>query len=299
MLIYLFRMGRVKKMSKLMAIDLDGTLLNHQNRISTENIEAIKKAQQDGIEIVVATGRAYFDVKALFEGTEIETWIIAANGATIHTPSGELYQSTPIDQPKALEILQWLEEEGYYYEVFSQKAILTPQNARELLAIEMDRVVSANPEVNLEELQEAAETQYSQSGFQFISSYKEIQSTNVEVYNILAFTFHNEKWKRGWDHFKDERELTLVSSAVHNFELEHMDASKGNALTKVANELGVPLSETVAVGDSLNDLSMLKIAGKSVAMGNAHPEVKEVCDEMTLRNIEHGVAHLIEKIRTN
>ncbi|MBM7587763.1 Cof subfamily protein (haloacid dehalogenase superfamily) [Bacillus pakistanensis] len=284
-------------MSKLIAIDLDGTLLNHQNRISDENLKAIKEAQQDGIEIVIATGRAHFDVNALFEGTGIETWIIAANGATIHTPSGELFQSTPIEQTKALEILQWLELEGYYYEVFSQNAILTPQNARELLAIEMDRVVSANPEVKLEELQEAAETQYSQSGFQFISSYKEIESMNVEVYNILAFTFHREKWQKGWEHFKAEKGLTLVSSAVHNFELEHKDASKGDALTRVAKELGIPLSDIVAVGDSLNDLSMLKIAGKSVAMGNAHPEVKEVCDAMTLRNDEHGVAHLIEKVR--
>lgn len=73
---------------KMIAVDLDGTLLNSESKISKENIDAIKKAREHGIEVVVATGRASFDVQTIFEPTGIKTWIISANGAVIHDPEG-------------------------------------------------------------------------------------------------------------------------------------------------------------------------------------------------------------------
>ncbi|EWH20084.1 HAD family hydrolase, partial [Bacillus haynesii] len=127
---------------KMIAVDLDGTLLNSESKISKENIDAIKKAREHGIEVVVATGRASFDVQAIFEPTGIKTWIISANGAVIHDPEGRLYHSVPLDRKRAEGILRWLEENNYYYEVFSDEAIFTPQNGRELLDIELDRLKS-------------------------------------------------------------------------------------------------------------------------------------------------------------
>lgn len=288
--------GRKMNLKMLIAIDLDGTLLNKHNEISRENIQAIKEAQKNGIEIVVATGRAHFDVQEIFKHTGIKTWIIGANGATIHKPNGQLFLSTPLDKDKAIEILQWLEQEKYYYEVFSDSAIFTPQNGRELLTIEMDRLISANPELNIEELKYAALKQYSQSGFVFISSYKELLETSINIYNILVFSFDKEKLNKGWKRFKDCNDLTLVTSANYNFELEHIDASKGNALKTLAKELGIPLSQTIAIGDSMNDYSMISIAGKGIAMGNACEEIKNIANEVTLTNDEHGVAYVINRL---
>jgi Cof subfamily protein (haloacid dehalogenase superfamily) len=283
----------VNNMAKLIAIDLDGTLLNSKSQISTENLKAIKNAQNAGIEVVIATGRAHFDVQALFKNTGVKTWIIGANGATIHAPDGSLYYSQPIEPELAYDILRSLEEDGYYYEVFSKECIFTPLNGRELLQIEIDRMKSANPEVDISSLEEALVKQFSQTGFCFIDSYKDIKNASAEVYNILAFSFFEEKLATGWAKYGNIDALTIVTSAHHNFELEHCEASKGNALRRLSKKLNIPLTSTIAIGDSMNDVSMLKLAGRGVAMGNARQEVKEISDEITLTNDEHGVAKFI------
>lgn len=280
-------------MIKLIAVDLDGTLLNEENKISEQNLEAIKFAQDKGIEVVIATGRAHFDVQTIFEKTGLKTWIIGANGATIHQPNGELFHSVSINRQDAFQILNWLEQEEYYYEIFSNDSILSPQHGRELITIEMDRVKSANPENSMEQLIKAAKKQYSQNGLSFISSCKELIDTDVDIYNILAFSFDEEKLQKGKAQFKDMKDVTMVTSAKHNFEFEHKNASKGIALEILAKKLGISLADTAAIGDSFNDLSMFQTAGRSAAMGNAPAEIKNSASEVTKTNTDDGVAHYI------
>jgi Cof subfamily protein (haloacid dehalogenase superfamily) len=284
------------KMVKLIAVDLDGTLLNENNEVSKKSLESIKFAEANGVEVVIATGRAHFDVQAIFEKTDIKTWIIGANGATIHKPNGELFHSEPINRQDAIDILSWLEQEEYYYEVFSNHSIYTPQYGKELLAIEMDRLKSANPEVSIEQLQNAINKQFSQTGFSFIQSYKDLLEIDMDFYNILAFSFSEAKLQKGWKRFEQSKDLTIVTSANHNFELEHKNASKGNALKILADKLSIDLSETAAIGDSFNDVSMLEIAGRSAAMGNAQKEIQDLCHEVALSNVEDGVAHFIDSV---
>ncbi|WP_082232017.1 Cof-type HAD-IIB family hydrolase [Halobacillus massiliensis] len=278
---------------KLIAIDLDGTLLNHNSEISRENEEAIQKAQENGVEVVVATGRAEFDVRQVFSKTNINTWVIGANGATIHTPESRLFDSVPLPQAHAEEALEWLERKGFYYEVFTDEAILTPENGRHLLQIELDRLKSANPQTDIETLEHSMAKQFGQSGFAHVKSYKDIIQSGQPLYNILAFTFEDKKRAEGWRRFEGTEDLTLVSSGVHNFELEHKEASKGLALKKLARHLGIEMEETAAIGDSPNDLSMIQMAGRSAAMANGQPTVIEASDMITKSNDEHGVAHAI------
>lgn len=283
---------------KLIAIDLDGTLLNSSHQVSDENERALREARQAGIEIVVSTGRAHFDVHSIFEPLGIKTWIISANGAAIHAPDGSLYHCDAIEETRARGILSWLEENQYYYEVFTNKAIYTPETGRQLLDIEMDRVKSANPETDLSVLEQAASVQYSQSGFAYIHSYRELfeKEEHLDFYNILGFSFDERKLKAGWDRFSGQKDLTLVSSADHNFELASRNASKGQALKRLAQKLGIPMAETAAVGDSLNDYSMLQAAGKGIAMGNAREDIKEIADAVTLTNDQNGVAYMIRNL---
>jgi HAD superfamily hydrolase (TIGR01484 family) len=114
-------------MVKLIAIDLDGTLLNDGIEISRKNIEAILAAKQKGIEVVVATGRANFDAQAIFNEFGLNPWIIATNGATIHRPDGSLFQSFPLDKKRAIEMLNQLEKNQFYYEAFVENRICAPQ----------------------------------------------------------------------------------------------------------------------------------------------------------------------------
>ncbi|MCR6109802.1 HAD family phosphatase [Bacillus sp. A301a_S52] len=283
-------------MVKMIAIDLDGTLLNEKKQLSEENLHAIKLAQSQGVEVVIATGRAYFDVKAIFEHTGLKTWVISANGACIHTPSGDLFHHVPMEKKDALTILRWLEQHDFYYEVFSEDAILTPLNGRQILDIELDRLTSANPDVDTAFFEEIIHGQFSQTGFVQIDSSESIADDDITVYNILAFSLDEDKLLKGWHHFSDSPGLTLVKSAKHNFELEHEKAAKGIALDILAKKLGVPLAATAAVGDSFNDLSMLKVAGYSAAMGNAPLEIKQAADTVTLPNTENGVSHFIHEL---
>ncbi|WP_141433548.1 Cof-type HAD-IIB family hydrolase [Bacillus sp. 03113] len=283
-------------MGKLIAIDMDGTLLNHENRISDKNLNAIKQAMASGIEIAIATGRSHFDVQEILKETTIKPWIIGANGATIHKPNGELFHSIPIDKQKAMLALKWLEKNEFYYEVSCNDSLFSHEKARELMSIEIDQVKTANPDFDEAILHHAAARQYSQSGFAFISSLDELLHDSIEIYSILAFSFHENKRQKGWEYFYTHSDITLVTSGPHNFELEHLEASKGNALEKLANELNISIDETIAMGDSMNDLSMITKAGRGIAMGNAREELKQASQEVTLTNNEDGVAHVIHQL---
>ncbi|GIP44560.1 phosphatase YwpJ [Paenibacillus sp. J45TS6] len=281
-------------MIKLIAIDLDGTLLNTESQISSENADAIRFAQNNGVHVVIATGRAHADVRAICKKAGLVTPVIAANGATIHDENENKIESIPMDRKIAFSILEWLEANEFYYEVLTDQAIYSPNQGHQLMSIEIDRALSANPEESMDRLLRLAEKQYEQTGIVRIPSYRNIPES-AEIYNILSLSFDPEKLEQGRAQFRNDENVAMVISADHNFEVEHPEASKGNALSKLASRLGVSMEDTMAIGDSFNDVSMLSMAHHSVAMGNANPKIKELAKEVTLKNTEHGVAYAIER----
>ncbi|MFZ4452871.1 Cof-type HAD-IIB family hydrolase [Salibacterium aidingense] len=281
---------------KLIAIDMDGTLLNPEQIVSRKNRQAIQEAQSRGIKVVIATGRAHFDAQMFLEEAGLALPIIGANGATLHDKEGRRQLSVPMAEHQAYDILAWLEENEYYYEVFTNRAIFTPHHGRDLLSIELDRLESANPETDRKALERASKRQFNQSGYAFISSAADIKKEEVEIYNILAFSFLKEKRDRGWAQFQREEQLTLVSSGDHNFELEHLHASKGQMLKYLADMEGISLEDAAAIGDSFNDLSMMNAVGCSAAMGNARDEIKRQCSITAPSNADDGVAAVITQM---
>ena len=281
-------------MVKLIAIDLDGTLLNDEMQISRRNIEAILTAKQKGIEVVVATGRANFDAGAIFKEVGFTPWIIATNGATIHRPDGSLFQSIPLDKNRAIEMLSQLEKDQFYYETFVENKIYAPQYGEKILFDELEKLSDSECDVNV--MRRGIEIQFGQSGFTFIPSYQDLLDTKYEIYNILAISYNEEKLQNGWDRFKGDSTITLVQSGKYNFHLQHVQASKGNAIKMLAEELHIELADAAAIGDNHNDISMLQLVGRSAAMGNADQKVKEACDEVTLNHNDDGVALFIEAI---
>src|SRR4051794_11677038 len=183
-------------MVQLIAIDLDGTLLNNGKIISEKNIEAIKMAHKNGIEVVIATGRADFDARALFKNIGINPWIIGTNGATIHKPNGELFHSVPLDKNQAIDMLCSLEKDQFYYEAFIDHKICAPQYGKELLFAEMAHVQNKKGNVDIDLFRLEAEIQFSQAGFTFIPSYKELLEANSDIYNILAISFDEKKLQK-------------------------------------------------------------------------------------------------------
>ncbi len=160
-----------------------------------------------------------------------------------------------------------------------------------MLKIEADKVISSNPKsVNIEEIYESCEKQFIQAGFVFVDNYKDILYRNDDLYNILAFSFDEEKRKSGMDYFKNSDKFSVFSSGNHNFEIVNKHTSKGASLERLACNLNISLDETMAFGDNYNDVSMFEKVKYSVAMGNADENIKSICKLVADTNYNNGVA---------
>ncbi|MBR2567061.1 MAG: HAD family phosphatase [Paenibacillus sp.] len=280
---------------KLFATDLDGTLLNRDSQISQENADAIHKAQKAGMKVTIATGRVYSDVVEISRQGGIKTPIIGSNGATIHDENGERLFHQPLSRETAASVMQWLEDEQIYYEASTQMGIYAQISSHEAMLAELERVLGSEPDEDIARMIHSIKKHYNKKDYHRVTSHHEIPAEAC-IYNIMAFSMNPEKLQLGRETFSSRTDVAMVVSFEHNFEMQHPDVSKGNALTILAEHLNIPMKDTVAIGDNFNDVSMLKMAGLGIAMGNAEPEILAMAQSITRTNVEHGVAHAIHKL---
>ncbi|MCM3172763.1 Cof-type HAD-IIB family hydrolase [Paenibacillus sp. MER 99-2] len=280
---------------KLFATDLDGTLLNRDSQISPENAAAIHRAQQEGLRVTIATGRVYSDVVNISLEGGIKTPVIGSNGATIHDENGQRLFHLPLERETAASVMQWLEDHDCYYEASTQQGIYAPINSHNAMLAEMDRILGASPSEDVARLIRAVKKHYDKKDYHRVSSHQEIPA-EAHIYNIMAFSMNPDQLREGRQYFAARSDVAMVVSSEHNFEMQHPDVSKGNALSKLAAHLNIAMEDTVSIGDNFNDVSMLQMAGLGIAMGNAEPEIKALAKAITLTNVEHGVAHAIHSV---
>src|SRR4051794_2266768 len=283
-------------MIKCIASDMDGTLLNSTQQISEENKQAIIKAQAEGIEFIVATGRSYQEATYVLSEAGLSCPVICVNGAEIRSKEGEVLSSTPISKELARAVAAKLSEHDVYYEVYTDKGAYTldPEKAVSIL---VDIVVSANPEMDPEEIRHAAGARIRDGLIHQTEDYELLfADENFQIYKVLAFCFDGRKLKEAGADLRDFSDLDITSSGHENLEITNKQAQKGLALEAFAKAKGIEMAETMAIGDNLNDVSMFERAGRSVAMGNASYEIKALCDVITDTNDEHGVAQAILEV---
>jgi Cof subfamily protein (haloacid dehalogenase superfamily) len=280
---------------RLIATDLDGTLLNEEHEVSKENIKAIQRAQEQGIEVIVATGRTYFDAVSICKKFGLNTYLISYNGAAIHDKIGQEISSLTMGRDDVRYMVDWLEERDYYYEVSTNKKIYISSHAKEILHREAQRLKGTAFEVDSTYFEEIVEQIFSQSGMTPVKNYEEAMDAEEALYKVFCFSFDDKKRQIAIDNFAGMKQFLMTSSMTNNFELGNKDASKGNALKIVADRLGISLDKAMAIGDNYNDVSMMEIVGFSVAMGTAKEDIKKLCSFVTYGNDKHGVAHAIEK----
>ncbi|MDM5339618.1 Cof-type HAD-IIB family hydrolase [Fictibacillus enclensis] len=279
---------------KLIAIDLDGTLLNKKGSISHENAQAIKEAQKMGHVVSICTGRAVEDVLNLLQEAGVECPVIGANGAVLYA-AGKVVDHHPLQKEHAASILTKMEELQVFYHLHTNKGIHTPDFGQEGIQVEIDMAKSANPELNAEELWDAAQGYLKQFGQISIDSFRSIWTEDLTVNKILPFSYSEKKLEEIYRFAKQFEDLSVTSSAQHNLEINDEKANKGNGILGMADHFGIQQENTVAIGDNMNDWPMMKTAGTAIAMGNALPEIKEICHFTTLENDAHGVAHAIRE----
>ncbi|AND42534.1 Cof-type HAD-IIB family hydrolase [Cytobacillus oceanisediminis] len=283
-------------MIKCIASDMDGTLLTATQKITPENIEAIKTAQEKGVEVVIATGRSYFEASFVLDEAGISCPIICANGAEVRAADGKVVSSNPLDKDLAKKAAYILVQNNVYFEVYTNQGTYTIDEDRGVSII-VDIFLSGNPEADIDEVTKAAEERFIKGLVRKVNSYDELfNSDEHQIYKLLAFSFEPDFLVSAKEDLLKLEGMAVSSSGDENLELTSVNAQKGIALEAFVKERGISLLETMAIGDNYNDLSMFKRAGRSVAMGNADDIIKAQCDAVTSANEDSGVAKAIREV---
>jgi len=280
---------------KLIVSDLDGTLLNRSREISQENLAALHAAQENGIEIAIASGRNYGNVLDLCRRADLKAHIISNNGSFVHDKEGKQLIAIGMDKQHMKTALEWLDNHHYFYNISTDKEVFYPANVEEILLSDFQTAASINELITIDMVKEKINRIVSQEGARFMENFAEILDQNLTFGNISSITFNKEKLSKGKEYFKDFQDLALTISGDDIFEMIPPSASKGNALEILSKSLCIPLQEIMAVGDHYNDISMLEKVGYSVAMGNAEEDVKKICKYITLANDLNGVGYIIQQ----
>ncbi|CAH0539728.1 Cof-type HAD-IIB family hydrolase [Vibrio marisflavi] len=264
-------------MYKLVALDMDGTLLNSSKEITPRTKQAIVKAREKGVKIVLASGRPLEGMDSFLNELGIggdNEYVAYFNGSMVNElgSNSNIYQQT-LDGKSAKAIHSLAKQLSLHCHAFSTlHGVITPK---------------ANPYTQLE----ATVNDISVTEFNF--------DTLTDGHPVIKAMVVEEEAKLSKaiplvpEHLKEQ--FNVVRSSPHFLEFLNPKSSKGHALEAISQHSGIKLSEMIAIGDAENDNHMIELAGLGVAMGNAMESTKAVADKITLSNEQEGVAEIIEK----
>ena len=259
---------------KMIALDLDETLLNSEKEISPRTRAAIARAQALGVLVTINTGRMFPSARPFALALGLDVPLITYQGAMIKTAAGELLYHRTVPLALAREIIAAGEKAGLQAFVYCQDqlivAAITPDVTEYLKLYRVDARAVGDLRDFLQE----------------------------EPTKVLLYSPDETKRERYWPamvgQFQDQ--LHITQSKPCYFEFTNLAATKGIGLTWLAAHLGIDRSEILAFGDSYNDLDFFRSAGYAVAMGNAWDELKALADMITDSNDQDGVAKAIETL---
>ena len=271
---------------KLIALDLDGTTLNDDRVISERNREAMQRAADMGVNVVIATGRPFSAVpKDVFEIEGIR-FVLTSNGARITDlhEGRSFYENclSPLAVEKSVEMLK---EHDYIIECFVDGIAYI--DGPYFYKIKETKLSYRNVEYILNTRNPVDDI------YEFLLEHKhEIENINVNFEDISQKPAMKEK-------LLTLPETTITTSFDHNLEIGGATTSKAEALRQMGALLGIKAEEMMAIGDSPNDMAMMLASGFPVAVGNAKDEVKAIAQYIAPTNHEDGVADAIEKFVLN
>ena len=284
-------------MIKLIASDMDGTLLNHNHKIPKENVKLINFAKNQGIEFVVATGRAYYEALPALNEENINCDVISFNGGIVYDKNGNIISITPMLPKDLYYTIEILKSFDISYQLYTKNTIYTTSIETDINAY-IDLIRSNGYEPDVEHLRAEAQQKLD------VGYITEVE--NIELYlnekenppiKIIAISNDISKLENAAKLLSDNTSISVTSSGANNIEIMHKNATKGEALKEIAKIYGINLENAVAIGDNLNDQAMLDIVGYSVAMKNGNTILKEQAKYVTEKtNSEGGVADTIFKL---
>ena len=284
-------------MIKLIASDMDGTLLNSNHKIPQNNIELIKFAQKNGIEFVVATGRAYYEALPALNDENIKCDVISFNGGIIYDKNGNIINITPMKLKDLYYTIEILKSLDISYQLYTKNTIYTKSIETDITAY-IDLIRANGEEPNEQHLRQEAKNRLA------LGHITEVD--NIELYlnqqdnpaiKVIGISNDLEKLKHATELLSGNDNISVTSSGANNVEIMDKKATKGEALKIVADIHNINLKNAIAVGDNLNDQAMLDIVEYSIAMKNGNKELQKTAKFITEKtNSEGGVADSVMKL---
>ena len=274
---------------RLIAVDIDGTLLNSQFRISEKDRQALRQANQDGIEVILVTGRRHTFALPIAEQLGFDLWLISSNGAITRSLAGETFHRDLLPVETCRDLSRVMQE-------FRGNMVVTfDKESKGALVLErMDELTSSI-------------RHWLEKNMQFIEFVVPIEKALIAdpVQAMFCGTISRMQAAMRMlesDRMKDETTVVRTEYPARDLcivDVLNRDCSKGHALERWANYRGIRREQVMAIGDNFNDLEMLAFAGVPFIMGNACEELKDRGWPVTLSNDENGVAAAIEQGRSS
>ena len=260
---------------KLIVLDLDGTLTNSQKKITSKTKKALMKAQENGVKVVLASGRPTFGIEPIAKELEIEKYggyVLSFNGG---------------------RIINWQTKETIYEQVLPHDMIPTlyeesrQQNVA-ILSYNGDDIVTENPDDEFV----GEEARINKMPVRGVENFVEaVNEPVVKCLMVAEGSYLAGVEKKVKDKYSDR--LNICRSQPFFLEITAKGIDKAKSLDRLLKHLGMTSDEMIACGDGGNDLSMIELAKLGVAMHNAQPEVKEKANFITLDNNHDGVAYVV------
>ena len=268
---------------KIIALDLDGTLLDSEKRLTEENRRALEQAAERGIEIVPTTGRIYAIIPEVVRQLPFVHYAVTVNGAEVYDVKNDrVLAKSELPWQKAVEIMEYLDRFDVVYDCYQRGGgYMTKTHLDKVgdyLTSDYFKAIYAKSRIPVPELK--AYLQERGEGVQKVQFCTKDQALRAFLLEDLKTRFDG----------------VAVSTALpYNGEINEKNAHKGGALQKLCDYLGCTMENVMTIGDGANDITMLQMAGVSVAMENAAPEVKAAAKYVTASCDENGVAQAIRK----
>jgi len=265
---------------KIIATDLDGTLLNSTSDVSDENIRAISELFRRGVHVVPASGRSYSEMPEKLKNNPHVRYYITSNGASVYDKKSDTRTNFCMNNKSVKEILDVIKKYEVHITVrhngriYGDLNFQTEEHFNYYNVFHAHRVVIKNFCVMLDEFDEFCDI--------------------LDNAEMIAIFFKNyDDWIECRKILEQNESLHVTSGGEYNLEIIERSAGKGNALSFLADMLGVDRSETIGVGDSNNDISLVSTAGLGLATSNACDLLKEAADKVICSNDEHVIERIL------
>ncbi len=271
---------------RIIATDLDGTLLNADGMLSERTAAALKRARSRGFHFVASTGRAFHTIPDFIKKTEGMEYMVTSNGArVVRMPSGETLSESLLSAEDVEHVMPWISDGTHLIEIFTEGRVYMDQRC-------MDDLAGFG-------ITSAWSQHYRRTTRIPVPDCLELARTapdRIENINIMFSPADEDKRLAMAAELQRLPGLNVVSSAAHNIAIGSRRTSKAGGLLQVARYYGLGLENVIAFGDSTNDRHMIESCGIGVAMGNAADEVKEAADLIAPPNTEDGVARVLGEL---